>query len=64
MPPNYKKLQEKITFDDLMETLSEEFEQLPDHRRANSSYELADVLRSAFAISCDCRIGTMPSSLP
>ena len=50
MPPNYKKLQEKITFDDLMETLSEEFEQLPDHRRANSSYELADVLRSAFAM--------------
>jgi hypothetical protein len=50
MPPNYKKLQEKITFDDLMETLSEEFEQLPDHRLANSSYELADVLRSAFAM--------------
>jgi hypothetical protein len=50
MPLNYKKLQEKITFDDLMETLSEEFEQLPDHRRANSSYELADVLRSAFAM--------------
>jgi hypothetical protein len=50
MPPNYKKLQEKITFDDLMETLSEEFARLPDHRRANSSYELADVLRSAFAM--------------
>ena len=50
MPPNYKKLQEKITFDELMETLSEEFEQLPDHRRANSSYDLADVLRSAFAM--------------
>jgi Transposase DDE domain len=50
MPRNYKRLQEKITFDDLMETLSEEFAQLPDHRRANSSYELADVLRSAFAM--------------
>ena len=50
MPPNYKRLQEKITFDDLMGTLSEEFAQLPDHRRANSSYELADVLRSAFAM--------------
>src|SRR5262245_19953448 len=33
-----------------METLSEEFTQLPDHRRTNSSYELADVLRSAFAM--------------
>jgi hypothetical protein len=28
------RLQEKITFDDLMETLSEEFARLPDHRRA------------------------------
>jgi hypothetical protein len=50
MPRNYKRLQEKITFDDLMETLSEEFARLPDHRRANSSYDLADVLRSAFAM--------------
>lgn len=33
-----------------MEMLSEEFAQLQDHRRANSSYELADVLRSAFAM--------------
>jgi hypothetical protein len=33
-----------------METMSEEFTQLPDHRRANSSYELVDVLRSAFAM--------------
>src|SRR4029453_10747102 len=50
MPPSYKKLQEKITFEALMEMLSEEFAQLQDHRRANSSYELADVLRSAFAM--------------
>jgi Transposase DDE domain len=50
MPLNYKKLQEKITFDALMEIMSEEFAQLQDHRRANSSYELADVLRSAFAM--------------
>ena len=50
MPRNYKKLQEKITFDALMEILSEEFAQLPDHRRVNSSYSLADVLRSAFAM--------------
>jgi hypothetical protein len=34
----------------MMATLSEEFAQLPDHRRANSSYEVADVLHSAFAM--------------
>jgi len=50
MPLNYKKLQEKITFEALMEILSEEFAQVEDHRRANSSYVLADVLRSAFAM--------------
>jgi hypothetical protein len=50
MPRNYKKLQEKITFEAVMEMLSEEFAQLPDHRRSNSSYGLADVLRSAFAL--------------
>lgn len=33
-----------------MQMLSEEFAQLPDHRRVNSSYQLADVLRSAFAM--------------
>lgn len=50
MPRNYKKLQEKITFDALMKMLSEEFAQIQDHRRANRSYALADVLRSAFAM--------------
>jgi len=50
MSHNYKKLQEKITFEALMEMLSEEFAQVEDHRRANSSYGLADVLRSAFAM--------------
>lgn len=33
-----------------MAMVSEEFAQLPDHRRVNSSYSLADVLRSAFAM--------------
>jgi hypothetical protein len=50
MPRNYKKRREKLTFDRLMQTLSDEFAQLPDHRRANASYSLADVLRSAFAM--------------
>ena len=50
MPLNYKKRQQKLTFDALMQTLSQEFERLPDHRRNNTSYPLADVLRSAFAM--------------
>lgn len=50
MPRNYKKRQPLITFDTLMQTLSEEFAQLPDHRRGNASYDFADVLRSAFAM--------------
>src|SRR5262245_60234544 len=50
MPVNYKQLQEKITFDAMMEMLSEKFEQLPDLRRANRSYQLPDILRSAFAM--------------
>lgn len=50
MPRNYKQLQEKITFDALMEMISEEFAQIPDHRRNNSTYSLPDVLRSAFAM--------------
>jgi hypothetical protein len=50
MPRNYKKRREKLTFDTLMQTLSDEFAQLPDHRRANASYPLADALRSAFAM--------------
>ena len=33
-----------------MKMLSEEFAHLPDHRRVNRSYRLADVLRSAFAM--------------
>ena len=50
MPRKHKKRQPLITFDTLMQTVSQEFQQLPDHRRANASYPLADVLRSAFAM--------------
>jgi hypothetical protein len=50
MPLSYKKRQQKLTFDSLMQTLSETFARLPDHRRSNASYPLADVLRSAFAM--------------
>jgi hypothetical protein len=50
MPRNYKKQPEKITFDAMMEILSDQFGQLPDQPRANRSYELPDILRSAFAL--------------
>jgi hypothetical protein len=50
MPRNYKKRQEKITFEAFMAMLSEEFAHLPDHRPVNRRYQLADVLRSAFAL--------------
>lgn len=50
MPHPFKNNQPEINFDSLFQTLSDEFELLPDHRRANSSYKLADVLRSAFAM--------------
>lgn len=50
MPINYKQRQEQLTFDHMMETLSREFEQVYDHRSANAKYELADILRSAFAM--------------
>lgn len=50
MPLSYKKRQRKLTFDRLMQTLSKAFARLPDHRRANASYPLADLLRSAFAM--------------
>ncbi len=43
MPLNYKKRQQKLTFDALMQTLSQEFERLPDHRRNNTSYPLETI---------------------
>jgi Transposase DDE domain len=50
MPKSYHKRQQHLTFDHLMETLSQAFAQIPDHRRANASYSLADFLSSAFAM--------------
>ena len=50
MPLSYKKRQQKLTFDALMQTVSQEFALIPDHRRSNTSYPLADVLCSAFAM--------------
>ncbi len=50
MPLSYQKRQQKLTFDHLMLSLSQAFAHLPDHRRSNVSYSLADILRSAFAM--------------
>lgn len=50
MPGNYKKRQEKITFDTLAQTVSAEFAKVIDHRRVNAKYRLTDVLGSAFAM--------------
>ncbi len=50
MPLSYQKRQQKLTFDHLMLTVSQAFARLPDHRRGNASYPLADVLGSAFAM--------------
>jgi hypothetical protein len=50
MPKSYKKLQELLTFDNLMTHLDEQFDKILDHRRANTTYCLPDVLKSAFSM--------------
>ena len=51
MAKSYAQLQEKQRFDDLMSFLDGEFQKLPDHRTGNATrYNLADVLKSAFAM--------------
>lgn len=50
MPKSYKKLQRRLTFDNLMTHLDQQFKAIADHRRANTSYSLDDVLKSAFAM--------------
>lgn len=50
MPKSYKKLQKLLTFDNLMTHLHQQFSRITDHRRNNTTYSLADVLKSAFAM--------------
>ena len=51
MAISYARLLEKQGFDDLMDFLDREFQKLPDHRAGNAlRYDLADVLKSAFAM--------------
>jgi len=50
MPKSFLKLQKRLTFDNLMRHLEQQFNRISDHRRANKSYSLPDVLKSAFAM--------------
>ncbi len=50
MPKSFLKLQKRLTFDNLMRHLQQHFNRITDHRRANKSYSLSDVLKSAFAM--------------
>lgn len=45
-----KKPVQEISFEEMMKSLSEEFEQIEDNRRANAKYKLGDMLRSGFAM--------------
>jgi hypothetical protein len=43
--------QQNLTFDEMMRFLDSEFQRFPEHRAGNAvRYELADVLKSAFAM--------------
>jgi hypothetical protein len=51
MAKNYEQLQQQQTFDELMRFLDSQFKSFPDHRAGNAvRYELADVMKSAFAM--------------
>jgi hypothetical protein len=50
MRKSYRELQKLLTFDNLMTHLAEQFSRIKDHRRQNTTYSLADVLQSAFAM--------------
>ena len=51
MPKSYQQLQQNLTFDEMMRFLDNEFRKIPDHRDGNAlRYELAEVLKSAFAM--------------
>ena len=51
MPKSYAQLQQSLTFDELMKTLDEQFQTIPDNRTGNAvQYQLPDVLKAAFAV--------------
>lgn len=50
MRKSYQELQAGVTLDGQIAELRERFDQLEDHRAANSSYSLSDILMSGFAM--------------
>lgn len=50
MLKNKNNKPKEITFEEMLERISAEFEQIPEHRAKNVSYKLGDLLRSAFAM--------------
>jgi len=47
MPKNYAQLQQSLTFDELIKTLDEQFQTIPDNRTGNAvNYQLPDVLKA------------------
>ncbi len=50
MRKSFQQLQQYLKFDNLMQLLDEEFRKVSDHRSDNAKYQLADVLKSAFAM--------------
>lgn len=68
MPKSYQQLQQNLTFDEMMRFLDDEFQKIPDHRDGNAlRYELAEVLKSAFAmfsLKCPSLLDFKKQSLP
>jgi hypothetical protein len=50
MPMSYAQFQQSLTFDELMKTLNEQIQTIPDNRSNAVQYQLPDVLKAAFAM--------------
>ena len=50
MKESYSQLQQKLKFDVLMKILGTAFQKIPEHRKSNARYSLANVLKGAFAM--------------
>lgn len=50
MKESYSQLQQKLKFDVLLKILGAAFQKIPEHRKSNARYPLANVLKGAFAM--------------
>jgi predicted nuclease with TOPRIM domain len=50
MRKSYQELQEGVTLDGQLSKLRKRFDELEDHRAANNSYSLSDILMSGYAM--------------